>query len=679
MSLTYEQLVVAWSDGRLSREQVIAWFQDHRWLQHQALFAHRHSCEPALFHQELVELFWSETQRLGVFAFRGGAKSTIAEEFIALGAAELAFRNCVILGASEGRAAERIAAVKRELERNEDLVDLYGEQVGDVWTQVKLVTRNNVCIQALGKEQDIRGLKHLDWRPDLLVIDDFEDRDNVATPEGRRKTFSWFMSDLVPACQPSCKIRLLATPMDPESVPMQLSEDRAWSWRRYPIVRPHPKTGVEEPTWPDLFSAEWIEETRRQYGRTGQAAVWAREFLCEAVSPADQVFRAEDIRIEPHVRTYEPVYVAIDPARTVRRETSAMTGIIVAMWVGAKLVVLEDCTGFLRPDQIIDLVFELDERYAPAAIAIEENGLEEWLNQPLRHEMLRRGRLVPVQAVRAPRSKPDFIRQLQPFFRNGDVVFAAEMPELRAQLLSFPRGRIDGPNALAYILTLRPGVPIYDDFAPLRHVSEHIIWPRGEPLWLAMNAANGITTGALAGRRENRIAVLGDWVAEGDPGATAASLLTAASMRAGGAIRVVVPPLHFDSWNNTGLVQALRVQRADLHQGLDPLKGREQLRRRMQQMPRDMPAFLVGAGARHTLAALSSGYACRPGHQEPAAGLHATLMTGLESAVALMCLHAVPEDSPMWAETGDGRRYLRYATALEGGATRYRSPYTVRH
>jgi len=37
MSLTYEQLVAAWSAGRLMREEVIAWFQDHRWLQHQAL------------------------------------------------------------------------------------------------------------------------------------------------------------------------------------------------------------------------------------------------------------------------------------------------------------------------------------------------------------------------------------------------------------------------------------------------------------------------------------------------------------------------------------------------------------------------------------------------------------------------------------------------------------------
>jgi hypothetical protein len=42
MSLTYEQLVAAWSAGRLMREEVIAWFQDHRWLQR--LVRHRPGC-----------------------------------------------------------------------------------------------------------------------------------------------------------------------------------------------------------------------------------------------------------------------------------------------------------------------------------------------------------------------------------------------------------------------------------------------------------------------------------------------------------------------------------------------------------------------------------------------------------------------------------------------------------
>ena len=31
-----------------TREELIAWFQEHRWEQHQAMFAHRHSHDPAI-------------------------------------------------------------------------------------------------------------------------------------------------------------------------------------------------------------------------------------------------------------------------------------------------------------------------------------------------------------------------------------------------------------------------------------------------------------------------------------------------------------------------------------------------------------------------------------------------------------------------------------------------------
>src|SRR6516165_10185572 len=568
MSLTYEQLVATLSAGRLTRAEVIAWFQEHRWEQHQAMFAHRHSREPALFHRELVELFWSEHRRVGTFAFRGSAKSTIAEEFVTLGAAELAFRNCVFVGASEGRAAERIAAVKRELERNDDLVELYGEQQGEIWTQTKLVTRNNVCIQALGKDQDIRGLKFLDWRPELVI---FEDRDNVATPEGRRKTFTWFRADLLPACQPTSKIRVLSTPMDPESVPMRLSKSVGWDWRIYPVVRRHPETGVEEATWPAQFPLEWVGRERQEYQSSGQAALWDREFMCEAVSVGEQVFRAEDIRVEPRVRVWEPVWAMIDPARTTHQETSATTGIVVWSWIGTKLVVWEDRTGFHRPDEVVDIVFDINERYRPVLVGVEQDGLEQWLLQPLRQAGARLGVFLPLQPLRAPRGKLDFIRGLQPFFRSGELVFATEMPELQAQLLGFPRGRIDGPNALAYALTLRPGIPVYENFSPHEHVAERVIWQRGEPVYLAMHATGAYTTGVLLQAAYGRTLILRDWIREGDPALGAVEIVREANLFARSQIEIVAHPQHFDEWRNVGLRQALRAIPVVPGQGVDPV------------------------------------------------------------------------------------------------------------
>jgi hypothetical protein len=50
-------------------------------------------------------------------------------------------------------------------------------------------------------------------------------------------------------------------------------------------------------------------------------------------------------------------------------------------------------------------------------MGVEEDGLNEFLMQPIRQEQVRRGMMLPVEGVRAPIGKIDFIRALQPFFR----------------------------------------------------------------------------------------------------------------------------------------------------------------------------------------------------------------------------------------------------------------------
>ena len=55
---------------------------------------------------------------------------------------------------------------------------------------------------------------------------------------------------------------------------------------------------------------------------------------------------------------------------------------------------------------------------------IEKDSLDEYLLQPIRYEMLRRGVVLPIRPLNAPqdRAKDEFIMGLQPFFRAGDIV-----------------------------------------------------------------------------------------------------------------------------------------------------------------------------------------------------------------------------------------------------------------
>src|SRR6185436_10317583 len=156
-----------------------------------------------------------------------------------------------------------------------------------------------------------------------------------------------------------------------------------------------------------------VDRERAGYERVGELAIWQREMMCQVFSEADRVFTREMIRVSPRERTWQPVYAMIDPARTVGRG-SASTGWAVWSWVNNRLVVWGADAQLLLPDEIVALAFDIAERFDPVWVGVELDGLEQFLMQPLRQEMVRRGTYLPVRGIRAPRGKIDFIRGLQP-------------------------------------------------------------------------------------------------------------------------------------------------------------------------------------------------------------------------------------------------------------------------
>jgi hypothetical protein len=379
------------------------------------------------------------------------------------------------------------------------------------------------------------------------------------------------------------------------------------------------------------------------------------------VSAADRVFKADEIRVEPIVRTWQAVYAMIDPARSVGRR-SATTGWAVWSWVRNRLVVWEAGAKFLLPDAIVDLMFRIGADYAPVEIGVEADGLEEWLAQPIRQEGLRRRLALPVRAVRAPRGKLDFIRGLQPFFAAGECVWACDLPELREQLLQFPTGRIDAPNALAYALTLRPGRLVYEGFNPHLHIAEiEPAW--GRPCWLAANAERGVVTAALVQFVDRQTVVLMDWVVEGDAGDVVEGIVREAGLVANRRPTLVCAGRHFEQWGNLGLAQAGRSLGLSVSRGGELPRGREFLRTELARAGSAGPRVLIAPAARWTLNALAGGYSypVRDGMLAgaPEENRYRTLMEGVEALCALLAFGVQElDDSPNLAIDARGRRYL---------------------
>ena len=645
----------------LDRDAVIEKLARNPRLAHATFFSHRHPDTTPSFHYELIGLWHGSDPRVVVEAFRGAAKSTLAEEAIVIMACLRKFRNGLILGETFDRSVERLKSIKHEFEENPFIEELFGSLVGDTWTESRIVLSNGVCIQAVGRGQSLRGVKHLDARPDMAFGDDIENEESVLTPEARAKTMRWLMSVVFPALDPTYKVRINGTPLDPESMIVQISRDPGWVHRRYPWWFKD-ASGEPQATWPARFPLEKIEEVAASYQRLGLSTNYKQEYMCEAEDPQVKAFTADMFKVEPTVRTWHATYAMYDPARTVKT-TSATTGVVIFSWIANRLMIWDAYGPKWKPDEIISDMFKVDDLYAPVTIGVERDGLEEFILQPLRQEQVRRAYAIPIRPMKAPKGKLDFIRSMQPFFKAGEVIFAKDLPELRAQLLSFPTGLIDIPNALAYAMILRPGQPIYDGFSYLNVAEEIYKLPR-QAVYLAVNATPMYTTAVLIQINDGVFNVLWDAVREGDPGAVLSGIVADAGLEAGQRPRLYASPEHFGNYDTVGLRGAARKVPVDLSQGGLGLDGRDEVRGLLRRQIRAGTALRVSQRARGTLNAFAGGY-CKDVLKNgilsefATEGPYRTLMEGLESFASLLKMGHIGEDQPInWATTADGRRYI---------------------
>lgn len=648
--------------------------RDDRPTAHAIIFQDRHKSPTPPFHKDYQTSFFDRTiPKLLYWIFRGGAKSSISEEALALGAIYQQFHNAVIVGANETRAAERLMAIRHELQYNERLIALFGDMVGPIWSDTKLVLSNGVMIQAIGQGQDLRGIKYLQYRPDFALLDDLEKREDAWTPAARAKIKRWYFGEFFPALDPEALVRMNATPLDEEALSVTFSKLPDWQTFTVPILFKDQTTGEQRSSWEERYPLTWIANTRKAYEDAGELDMFTREYLLQATSQELKPFKKEYFKYAPHSRSYEAVFAVYDPARTTK-ETSAHTGYVVYSWMGNKLIVWESGGNFWQPSEIVNHIFSINEKYNPIFIAVEKDGLEEFILQPLRQEATKRNTILPIKDIRAPKGKIDFIRALEPFFKAGEVILVPNNDAhktLTAQLENFPTGRIDVPNALAYAPRLRIGAPVYEDFANEHVVPELDLVPN-EPFYMAVNATATSLTAILCQFSRGTIRIYTDYVAEGDPALTLAPAIQHCQLYCGGKpLKLIAPKQHFAHYDNIGLRAAARAIPTTLMQGGDQHKGLGQFRTMLRAAVRGSRAVQVDPGATFVLRALAGGYAYaidRTGALAPVPqeNAYSTTMNGLEALLALVSSGNLSEDekNSSWATTPDGRRY-RTSRAIE--------------
>src|SRR5580704_2231895 len=260
---------------------------------------------PATFHPQLIHALESEDERrVLILGFRGSGKSTFGSLALPLWAAleyPEKYPFIILVADSSRQATLNISSIKHELETNQLIKQDYGEIKGNViedftlqgegeeWQKQNIVLSNGVRILARSRGQKVRGLRHLQHRPKLVIVDDPEDGEWVRTKENRDKTDRWLHSEIMPGMDArKGKLVVIGNLLHMDALLSRLkAAGTGFKVLEFPLID---KEGVC--TWPAMYPTEQsLKDKERDMG----AIPWQREMLLKIVADEDAIIRPEDI------------------------------------------------------------------------------------------------------------------------------------------------------------------------------------------------------------------------------------------------------------------------------------------------------------------------------------------------------------------------------------------------
>jgi predicted phage terminase large subunit-like protein len=265
--------------------------KESHWYFFHFYFAHYVKYPTAPFQRELIYLSEREdVKNLVVVAFRGSAKSTIFTMsypiWAILGKQQKKF--VVILSQTQAQAKQHMMNLRRELESNTLLKNDLGpfQEERNEWGASSLVFgKHNARITAVSTEQSVRGLRHNQHRPDLIIGDDLEDIASTKTREGRNKTYEWLTGEVIPAGDLNTRLIVIGNLLHEDSLIMRLKEDIVTK-QIDGIFKAYPLLEGQAILWPGKYpTMEQVEEERH---KAANEYAWQREYLLNIVPAEDQ-------------------------------------------------------------------------------------------------------------------------------------------------------------------------------------------------------------------------------------------------------------------------------------------------------------------------------------------------------------------------------------------------------
>ena len=420
--------------------------------------------------------------REAVAAPRGNAKSTdVAVIYVCWRITQQRLHYGILVMDTYEQAAAGIEAIKAELEANPRLAQDYPDAVGAgrVWREGVVLTAQDIKIEGAGANKRIRGRRHGPHRPDLLILDDIENDENVQTPEQRDKLYERVMKSFLNLGPPddSMDVVFVGTILHYDSVLGRvLDKHPTWVRKRFAAIVRWPDRMDLWDAWEELLRNGQVEQAERFYARRRKLMEAGSQVLWPAMQPIYHLMKKRvDIGFEAFDSEYQndPValkdaplagitvwvqhandwlyFGACDPSLGKHGKGRDPAAILTGGYSRSRgvLDVIEATIARMKPSLILEEIIRQHLAYNTQVFAVEAIQFQEYFREQVVEVSAQRHIHVPARPIMNSTDKTLRIQSLQPHIDNQLIRIHPGHRVLQDQLRRWPKAdHDDGPDAL---------------------------------------------------------------------------------------------------------------------------------------------------------------------------------------------------------------------------------------
>ncbi|MDP8259541.1 MAG: phage terminase large subunit [Candidatus Gygaella obscura] len=405
----------------------------------------------------------------------------------------------VIISNTASQAEKILDNVRSELTENDalhqDFPDIF-EDSNRVkpprWTRNDVTTRNHIEILALGYGQQIRGRKHMNYRPSLIILDDLESGENTYSSETKEKMQIWLERSVLKAGSNLSNFIFIGTVHNSFSLLgeyLNSEHHPAWIGRKYKVVQEWPKNMyLWEKCWKirigkELYNGKKGESAAKRYYQDnkvvmdeGAVILWPEKwdlYKLMDMNAENEFSFSSEMQNEPvdtdklsfdvdKFTYWSDQYLSVDALlRDLGDDVSfygacdpALGGgdysaiIVIAKQKDDYYIIVSDI-AHKDQDKLIRDILAYAKRYHFSDFVVEANNFQELLVAALEKEAMDQKISINLTGLKNSGPKQKRIMELYSWIKNGSIKFCRSDKLLLDQFSGFPLCKHDdGPDAL---------------------------------------------------------------------------------------------------------------------------------------------------------------------------------------------------------------------------------------